>query len=111
MSDRTWVAVAPAADVDAPPWPCHEVAGHPVRLVRAPDGAILAIGASCPHLASPLDRAEVEGGQVWCPRHWYSYDADTGQNRHPGLDWAAALPVHPVEVRDGIVHVAVEDDA
>jgi nitrite reductase/ring-hydroxylating ferredoxin subunit len=107
----TWVAVAPADEVDVPPWPCRDVAGLPVRLLRTPGGDILAVGASCPHLDSPLDRAEVEPGpdgeQVLCPRHWYAYDAASGQNRHPALDSSAPLPVYPVEVRDGIVHVRV----
>ena len=107
MTEPTWVSVVPAAQVTAPPWPCHDVAGTQVRLVRGPANEILAIEPSCPHLDSPLDRAEVEGNQVLCPRHWYAYDADTGRNMHPGFDGDPALAVYPVEVRDGIVHVAV----
>lgn len=107
MSETTWVPVVPADEVDRPPWSCHDVAGTPVRLLRGPDGELHAIGPACPHLDSPMDRAEVEDGQVLCPRHWYAYDADSGRNVHPGLDRAADLPVYAVEVRDGIVHVAV----
>ncbi len=111
MSDPTWVPVVPADEVTAPPWPCHDVAGVPVRLVRGPDDQILAIGPTCPHLDSPLDRAEVEEGRVLCPRHVYTYDADTGANVHPGFERDAALPVYPVEVRDGMVHVGVPGPA
>lgn len=107
MTETTWVPVVPADEVAAPPWACHDVAGVSVRLVRAPSGEILAIGPSCPHLDSPLDRAEVEGEQVLCPRHWYAYDRDTGTNVHPGFDRDPSLPVYEVQVRDGIVHVAV----
>ena len=107
MSETTWVPVVPASEVDRPPWPCHDVAGTPVRLVRAPDGDVHAIGPICPHLDSPMDRAEVEGDQVLCPRHFYAYDTGTGRNVHPALDHASDLPVYDVEVRDGIVHVAV----
>ena len=107
MSELTWVPVVPVEEVATPPWPCHDVAGTPVRLVRSPDGTVLAIGPSCPHLDAPLDRAEVEDGTVLCPRHWYAYDPASGRNLHPALDGAPSLPVHPVEVRDGIVHVAV----
>lgn len=111
MSDATWVPVVPADEVTVPPWPCHDVAGVPVRLVRGPEDEIVAIGPTCPHLASPLDRAHVDGDRVLCPRHWYEYDASTGQNLHPGLAKDLALPVYPVEVRDGVVHVAVPADA
>lgn len=107
MTDPTWVPVAPADQVTVPPWPCHDVAGVTVRLVRGPDDEILAIAPACPHLDSPLDRAEVEDGQVLCPRHWYAYDATTGANVHPAVAHASALPIYPVDVRDGIVHVAV----
>lgn len=108
MSTHAWVPVMPAADVAGPPWPCHDVAGTSLRLVRDADGDIHAVGATCPHLDSPLDRAEVEDGRVLCPRHWYAYDLATGVNHHPGLDRSDALAVHPVEIRDGIVHVAVD---
>ena len=111
MTDPTWVPVVPADEVNAPPWPCHEVAGVQVRLLRGADGEILAIGPTCPHLASPLDRAEVEGDRILCPRHLYAYEATTGANVHPGLDRAGALPVYPVQVRDGMVHVAVPGPA
>lgn len=109
MSDRTWVPVVPAADVAGPPWPCYEVAGVQVRLVRDPAARIHAVAPACPHLDSPLDRAEVEDGQLRCPRHWYTYDLSTGANTHPGLARNDDLAVHDVEVWDGVVHVALDD--
>lgn len=108
MSTHAWVPVMPAADVAGPPWPCLDVAGTSLRLVRDGHGDIHAVGAACPHLDSPLDRAEIEDGQLLCPRHWYAYDLATGTNQHPGLPRNDALAVHPVEIRDGIVHVAVD---
>lgn len=108
MSDRAWVPVVPAADVAGPPWPCHEVAGTQVRLIRDPEGVLHAVAPACPHLASPLDRAEVEDGQLLCPRHWYAYALSSGANTHPGLSHNDDLAVYDVEVRDGMVHVAVD---
>lgn len=108
MTEPTWVPVGPADEVATPPWVCHDVAGTPLRLVRTPDGTIVAIAPHCPHLDAPLDRAEVEDGRVLCPRHWYAWDLATGRNVHPGLEpEAMSLPVHAVEVRDGTVYVAV----
>lgn len=108
MTEPTWVPVAPADDVTTPPWPCHDVGGVTLRLVRSPDGAIHAVAPACPHLDAPLDRAVLEGEQVLCPRHWYAWEIATGRNVHPGLEREGlGLPVYPVEVRDGIVHVAL----
>src|SRR5690606_24372936 len=73
MTEPTWVPVGPADEVATPPWPCHDVGGTTLRLVRTPDGTIVAIAPACPHLDAPLDRAEVEGDQVLCPRHWYAW--------------------------------------
>lgn len=109
MSDLTWVPVVPADDLAGPPWPCHEVEGTRVRLLRDPQGRIHAVEPSCPHLDSPLDRAEVEGDHLLCPRHWYAYDLTTGQNQHPGLEHSDTLVVHHVRVRDGMIHVALSE--
>lgn len=103
---RTWTAVGPADEVTGPPWASHDVAGVRLRLARADTGNIVAIEETCPHMGSPLDRAEVTDGQVHCPRHWYAYDADDGRCVLPGGS-AESLQLYPVEVRDGIVHVAV----
>lgn len=111
MSAVRWVPVVAATAVTEPPWPCHDVEGTPVRLVRAPDGAIHAIGPTCPHQDSPLDRAEVEGPLVLCPRHYYAYDLATGSNEHPGWDRDEPLPVHPVRVVDGVVEVGLDATA
>lgn len=105
--DERWVAVVAESEVTGPPWACHEVEGVTVRLVRDADGRIHAVAPSCPHLDAPLDRAVVGDGTVECPRHFYAYDLASGTNRFPGLSWALPLPVWPVEVRDGVVHVAL----
>lgn len=107
MSDTRWVPVARSADVTGPPWRCHEVEGVAVRLIRDPEGEVHAIGAACPHLQAPLDRAEVEGDRILCPRHWYEYDLASGANVHPGWGRDVALAVFPVDVIDGMVHVDV----
>jgi 3-phenylpropionate/trans-cinnamate dioxygenase ferredoxin component len=106
-----WVPVVAVADVTGPPWPCHDVAGFQVRIVRGVDRGLHAIGPACPHQDAPLDRAEVEGDQVLCPRHYYAYDATTGMNTLPGRDTDLALPVYPVRVVDGMVEVDLAGSA
>lgn len=99
--------MAPTADVVGPTWPAHEVAGRSIRLVRDDDGEIYAIGAGCPHLGSPLTGAEVEGGRVACPFHWYEFSLEDGHCVHPGWD-DVNLPVFPTRVVDGMVEVQVD---
>lgn len=106
MAEDSWVPVVPVDEVAGPPWPRHEVAGVEVRIVRDAAGDLHVIGARCPHLDSPLDRAEVEGGTLLCPRHWYAYELATGRNVHPGWERDVDLPVFAVRVVDGMVEVA-----
>jgi len=103
--------VVAVTDVTGPPWPCHEVAGTPVRIVPGEGDVLLAIGPACPHQESPLDRAEVEGDRVLCPRHYYAYDIATGTNTFPGRDSDVGLPVYPVRVIDGMVEVDLDGPA
>jgi nitrite reductase/ring-hydroxylating ferredoxin subunit len=100
-----WVAVVAESEVTGPPWSCYEVDGVSVRLVRDAAGSVRAVAPACPHLDAPLDRAVVGDGVIECPRHFYAYDLVSGANRVPGLSWTLPLPVWPVEVRDGVVHV------
>lgn len=103
----SWVPVVREDEVVGPPWPCHDVDGVRVRLVRDPDGRLHAVEPRCPHLQSPLDHAEVEGDVLLCPRHWYGYELATGANVVPG--WRDhPLAVHPVRVVDGVVEVGRE---
>lgn len=104
----TWVPVVAVAEVTGPPWPCHDVGGTPVRIVRGDGGDLHAIGPACPHQDAPLDRAEVEGDQVLCPRHYYSYDVATGVNSLPGRGTDLALSIYPVRVVGGMVQVDLD---
>lgn len=92
-------------EVDGPPWPEVMVTDDlTVRLVRAGDDRIVAVQPTCPHLGSPLTRAEISGTTLECPFHWYAFDLATGQNLHPGWD-DCSLRVHAAEVRGGEVWV------
>lgn len=91
--------------VDDAPWPEIVVDDdRTIRLVRTGDGRVVAVEPTCPHLGSPLTRAEVSGTTLECPFHWYAFDLATGRNLHPGWD-DCTLAVYPTEVRDGDVWV------
>lgn len=91
--------------IEGAPWPEVVVDDDlTVRLVRTDDGSIVAVEPTCPHLGSPLTKAEVTGTTLECPFHWYAFDLATGRNLHPGWD-DCTLAVYATEVRDGDVWV------
>lgn len=50
-----WVVLGPATHVEAPgSYLADEVAGHPIAVVRAPDGELHGYHNVCPHRAGPL---------------------------------------------------------
>lgn len=106
MEHDRWVPVGPAAEVAGPPWPCHDVAGMALRLVRTPDGDVVAVGAACPHLGAPLTHAEVTSERVVCVHHFYEFALTDGRNLFPGWE-EAQLAVFPSRVVDGVVEVRV----
>lgn len=101
-----WTPTVPSDEVVGPTWPTHDVAGTAIRLVRDDDGTIRAVGAACPHLGSPLTRAEVADGRLACPVHFYEFALDDGRCLHPGYA-DVNLRVYPTRVIDGVVEVQV----
>lgn len=102
--DTRWQDVAATDEVDGPPWPVRVVGDGEVRVLRDGDD-LVAVQPSCPHLGSPLSRAELRDGVVTCPRHFYEFDATTGENVLPGWD-ECRLTLHATRVVDGRVEVA-----
>lgn len=89
-----------------------EVRGRPVLFGRTGDGRVVAVPPRCPHENRPLDGAPVNGDEIACPHHHYTYDARTGENRHPRTQLPPALAcrvrglrLYPVRERDGWVWI------
>jgi 3-phenylpropionate/trans-cinnamate dioxygenase ferredoxin subunit len=79
--------------------------GLEIAIVHASDGNVYAIRDECSHAAVPLSEGEVEGCTLECWLHGSRFDLRTGNPT--GLPATVAVPVYPVEIRDGFVFVSV----
>lgn len=125
-----WVPVATSDEVDrrprrvgGPPARADDGAGDapdepalpcPLVLLRRTDDVVVAVVDGCPHLGTSLAAAEVDGDELTCPAHVYSYDLVSGAHTTPGSPLAGCLDLLPVREADGVVEVdlaAVEPSA
>ena len=78
-----------------------QVAGNPVALVRV-DGAVYAIGDTCPHRGGSLGQGDLSGHHLYCPQHAWCFDVRSGKGFFPR---DARVATHRVEERDGQIFV------
>jgi nitrite reductase/ring-hydroxylating ferredoxin subunit len=95
---------APAIAVaDLPPGKGVDVVvnGRAIALFNV-DGTFHALAGRCPHRGGPLGEGFLDGSQVSCPWHNYTFDVTTGENVV-----SADLKVvrYEVKVEDGRVFV------
>jgi nitrite reductase (NADH) small subunit len=69
------------AVADLPPGQAAEitVAGQAIALFNI-DGTFHALANRCPHRGGPLGQGFVDGSQVSCPWHNWTFDVTTGEN-------------------------------
>lgn len=67
---------------------------------------IVVIDNRCPHAGGNLSGGCVTGNIVQCPWHQWEFDLDRGVCTHSEL---ARVRQYPVEIRDGVVWVDIED--
>jgi 3-phenylpropionate/trans-cinnamate dioxygenase ferredoxin subunit len=82
-----------------------EVDGLAVAVVHAADDQFYAIRDECSHAAIALSEGEVDGCTIECWLHGSRFDLRTGEPS--GLPATEPVPVYPVEVRDGEIHIGV----
>lgn len=82
------------------------VEGVTVAIVRGGDGVVYAIRDECSHASVALSEGEVDGCTLECWLHGSRFDLRTGAPT--GLPATVAVPVYPVEVRDGHVFMSLE---
>ena len=93
------------AVADLPPGQCTEVSvgGKPVALYNV-GGTFYATSNTCIHRGGPLGQGNLDGKDVLCPWHAWSWDVTTGENTaNPELK----IPTYPVRVEGGDVLVQV----
>lgn len=105
-STGEFVPVCALADlVDGQPHKV-DVAGTAVALVLT-EGQVFAINDICSHGQVSLSEGEVEGCALECWLHGSQFDLRTG---HPlSLPATDPVPVYPVQIDDGTVLVAVQE--
>jgi len=98
-------AVAAAA---VPPGRAAEVTvgGQAIAIFNV-GGTFHALANRCPHRGGPLGQGFVDGSQVSCPWHNYTFDVTTGENV---VSANLKVPRYPVKVEDGQVYVKVESN-
>jgi nitrite reductase/ring-hydroxylating ferredoxin subunit len=102
-SARPLMRVAPLADIQRQGIIVVRGADRPIAVV-AHEGRVAAIDNRCPHLGFPLHRGSVRDGILTCHWHHARFDLCSGC----AFDlWADDVPAYDVEVRDGIVYVAL----
>ncbi|HLX59400.1 MAG TPA: Rieske 2Fe-2S domain-containing protein [Ktedonobacteraceae bacterium] len=85
-----------------------DAAGIPAVLLKQ-GNSIYAIGATCPHLAGPLDEGTCQDGVVTCPWHGSSFRMSDGSIVNGPSAYAA--PTFAVRVRDGQIELRRLDHA
>ena len=72
-----WVKVAKVGDFDKVDSQLIEYGGLSIALFKA-GGRFYAMDGLCPHQGGPLAEGYVEGAEVICPWHAWSFDLKTG---------------------------------
>ena len=78
-----------------------EVEGQPVALFNV-NGTFHALSGKCPHRGGPLGEGFVEGSEVSCPWHNWTFDVTSGENvASPDM----CVPRREVKLENGHVWV------
>lgn len=80
------------------------VEGHAVALFNV-GGTIHALQNRCPHRGGPLGQGFLDGGEVSCPWHNWTFDVATGANV---VSAELKVPRYEVKVDEGQVYVRIE---
>lgn len=82
------------------------VNGRSIAIFRLRNGGVAAVANRCPHKSGPLADGMIAGRQVVCPMHAYRFDLISGDCDQGD---ACRVESYVVEIRSGVVHVAVPE--
>ncbi len=104
MSEPTFTAALPLADLPAGTKKVATVAGVPLLLCHTAD-RVFAVRNECSHAHEALDCGRMRGGWISCPVHGARFDLETGEPLNP----PATQPIQTFEVRvvGDMIEVAV----
>jgi nitrite reductase/ring-hydroxylating ferredoxin subunit len=100
VTEPDYVTVAHVQDV--PPGTVRQVqAGERWYALANVDGVLHAVDNNCPHNGGPLGKGFLNGSQLTCPWHAWSWDVTSGRNCAPGVDWRVLrVPVRVLPTGD-----------
>ena len=103
-----YVAVMDVKDLQAGKLTRVDAAGIPAVLLKQGD-TIYAIGATCTHMAGPLDEGSCQNGIVTCPWHGSGFRMDDGSVVNGPAVYAA--PTFAVRIHNGKIELRRQDHA
>jgi nitrite reductase (NADH) small subunit len=107
-AEASFIPVAPLAGVTTDRPAIVLVGSYEVALFLV-DGEVRAYENACPHQGGPIAEGEIEGTNVTCPWHAWTFDLRTG-GMAIGADFAR-LRRFEARVRDDVIEVALEPEA
>ncbi|MDK9700311.1 MAG: Rieske (2Fe-2S) protein [bacterium] len=81
-----------------------QVYNRKVAIFRLFDGTVKATDDVCPHAGAPLSNGIIDGCQLMCVWHGWTFDLRTGicdVNEH------TILGFYPIEIREGMIFVGI----
>lgn len=101
----TWQTVARTTEIPPDRVQVYEIGDHEVAVCNV-DGQFFAVDDVCTHDGGSLDRGELDGTEIECPRHGARFDVRTGAvTQLPAFE---PISIHPVRVEGDAVQVGIE---
>ncbi len=105
MADLQYFPVATRADIEPGEVFVAEVEGRRVAVCNV-GGEFYAIEDSCTHDGSSFDQTDLEGPEIFCPRHGAVFNVTSGAVL--GAPATVPVPTFPVRVSGETVEVGLE---
>jgi vanillate O-demethylase monooxygenase subunit len=106
-----WYVAAYGMEIADRPF-ARTVLGEPIVLYRMRSGEVTALADRCAHRRFPLSLGDVDGDNLVCGYHGFTYTPDGDCVAVPGQDRvprAARVPVYPVVEQDSFIWVWIGD--
>ncbi|MDX1917713.1 MAG: Rieske 2Fe-2S domain-containing protein [Candidatus Caenarcaniphilales bacterium] len=81
-----------------------KVKEHLIALFLLEDGSVYAIENSCPHIGAPLDNGIIEGGELTCLWHGWTFSLSNGESTNcPGV----RVTTFPVRIQGDLIFILI----
>jgi nitrite reductase/ring-hydroxylating ferredoxin subunit len=109
MPDDAWFVIERSAAIQSKPVALHFL-DQPIVLVRAADGAIIALEDRCPHQGVPLSHGRLGPKGLMCRFHGWSFDGRGRCTSMPGMDSELVDEIrvrsYQIQERDGLIWIS-----